>query len=145
MPAGTLVVDVEGTDPDGDALSDWMIIGGNVDVDGDGNPAFTIDPNTGEITINDADDVDFETISSFDLEVTVSDGVLTSAPETITITINDVNEAPVVIDNDVTINENLPNGSIVVNVDGIDPDNDPLSDWMIIGGNVDVDGDGNLL
>ncbi len=90
---GTSVGTVEASDADaGAVLQDWMINGGNTDADSDSNPAFAINSSTGETTVNDADDLIGGT--SFALELTVSDGVNTSASETVTINIGEVNDAP---------------------------------------------------
>ncbi len=68
-------------------------ITGNVNPDGDANPAFTIDSGTGVITVNDPDDLDYETNSSLAITVEVTDGTdLTST--LVTINLNNVNEAP---------------------------------------------------
>ena len=144
-PTGTVVTTIMATDPDGDTPQDFMIIGGNLDVDGDGNLPFSIDPVTGVITVNDPDDLDFENTPCFDLQITASDGMLTSAPETITVCLTNENDnAPVVNDGFVNINENTPNGTFVITVTGSDADGDVLQDFTIVAGNVDVDGDGNL-
>jgi Ca2+-binding RTX toxin-like protein len=87
---GTFVGKVSALDPDSTTLSNWQIIDGNLDVDGDGKDAFAINSNTGNIIVNDADDLDFETNSSFQLQVNVSDGINTSNPGIVTINLNDV-------------------------------------------------------
>ncbi|MEC4892898.1 MAG: cadherin domain-containing protein [Oscillatoria sp. PMC 1051.18] len=72
---GTSVGTVTAEDPDlpPDATLSYVITAGNLDPDGDGVNAFTIDPDTGEITVADAGDLDFETTPNFDLEITVTD------------------------------------------------------------------------
>ncbi|AFZ51431.1 cadherin domain-containing protein [Dactylococcopsis salina] len=67
---GTEVGTVTATDAEGDDLT--FAISGDLDVDGDGEAAFAIDQ-TGLITVNDSDDIDFETQQSFDFEVTAED------------------------------------------------------------------------
>jgi hypothetical protein len=83
---GTVVGTVVATDPDaGDALT-YSITGGT------GQTAFDINSSTGQITVLDEPQLDFETTSSFDLTVEVEDtGLLTDAA-IITINLNDVNE-----------------------------------------------------
>jgi len=63
----------------------WTITAGNVSNDGDADPPFAIDSNTGEITINDTDDINTGNLN-YTLTITVSDGVNTSTPETVQIT-----------------------------------------------------------
>jgi Ca2+-binding RTX toxin-like protein len=84
-PGGTAVGSVTATDIDaGDALI-YAIIAGNISPDGDSNAAFMIDSATGEITVNDRDDLDFETTPFYDLIVAVTDvgGLFDSAAITI--------------------------------------------------------------
>ncbi|MEA5594907.1 cadherin domain-containing protein, partial [Rivularia sp. UHCC 0363] len=105
---GAVVGQVFATDPDGDTLSNWEIIDGNSDVDKDGKPAFAIDSTTGEITVNDADDLDFKNNPSFQLKVRVSDGINTSALANVTININD---APGVLIDETSVTNNRFKGS----------------------------------
>ncbi|MEC4985943.1 MAG: cadherin domain-containing protein [Oscillatoria sp. PMC 1068.18] len=70
---GTSVGTVTAVDPNGDGTLSYAITGGNLDPDADGTNAFTIDAETGAITVADTGDLDFETTPSFDLEVTVTD------------------------------------------------------------------------
>ncbi|WP_066423649.1 esterase-like activity of phytase family protein [Anabaena sp. 4-3] len=76
-PAGTIVGNVLVDDPDSDDdLLTYAITGGNLDLDDDGNPAFVIDSSTGQVQVNDSDDIDidrFEQEPKFDLEITVID------------------------------------------------------------------------
>lgn len=77
-------------DPDGDKLVRWDIISGNIPVDIGFLEPFDIDPFTGEITVN--DNRNFTAETTFVIEITVQDAIsggLTSAPETITINVND--------------------------------------------------------
>ena len=62
------------TTGDDDGLT-WSITGGNTDEDGDNNLPFAIDADTGAITVNDADDLDFETTTSYTLTVQAADDV----------------------------------------------------------------------
>ncbi|MGB3652276.1 MAG: putative Ig domain-containing protein [Rivularia sp. (in: cyanobacteria)] len=86
----TSVGKVSATDADGDFLLDWKIADGNLDVDNDGKAAFSINYITGEIKVNDADDLDFEANPSFQLQVSTSDRTDTSIPTTVTVNLNDV-------------------------------------------------------
>lgn len=51
----------------------------------DGNAALTINSNTGDIVINDIDDLNLVTNSSINLQVNVSDGIATSNNEKVTV------------------------------------------------------------
>ena len=100
---GTSVHTVVAADQDADANGtlSYAITAGNT---GD---AFAINPSTGEITVNDSSPLDFETTSTFSLEVTVTDGGTPALIDTaaITINLNDVNEAPVANDDTGAIDE----------------------------------------
>lgn len=87
---GTSVGTAVATDVDTvGSLQGWTITGGNTD------GIFAINAATGELTIADNTNLDYETTPSYALSVTVSDGVNTSVPQTVTVNIENVNEAPV--------------------------------------------------
>ncbi len=86
----TSVGKVLATDADGDFLLDWKIADGNLDVDNDGKAAFSINYISGEIKVNDADDLDFEANPSFQLQVSASDRTDTSIPTTVTVNLNNI-------------------------------------------------------
>ncbi|RUT06030.1 hypothetical protein DSM106972_032360 [Dulcicalothrix desertica PCC 7102] len=83
---GTVVGTIIATDADaGSTLSNWVIVGGNTDRDGDGRQAFSINNTTGQIIINDSDELNPQTTPSINLQVNVSDGTATSIAEVVTI------------------------------------------------------------
>lgn len=116
----TLIGVVSATDADtvGGPMQNWTITAG------DPAGVFSINPNTGEITIADNTTLDFETTSGYNLSVTVSDGTNTSAIESVAIAIADVNEAPTVTLTPVVTNllETFDTGSptIVARIDVVD-------------------------
>lgn len=69
---GTAVGGVSAFDREEAALN-FAFADGNLDLDEDGRSAFSIDASTGEITVNDVDDIDFDKLSEFDLQVKVTD------------------------------------------------------------------------
>ncbi|MGB3642390.1 MAG: DUF4114 domain-containing protein, partial [Rivularia sp. (in: cyanobacteria)] len=83
----TVVGIVTASDSDNEALK-FALAAGNLDLDKDAKLAFAINPDTGEITVNDKDDIDFETTPQFNLEVTATDtgGLNDSADITINLT-----------------------------------------------------------
>lgn len=116
------------------------------DPDSDTNDPVAINPSTGELTINDPDDIDFELGTSFQFTVVVDDdGDASSDSEVFTITLTNVNdETPVVTAAQVfDINEDVGNGHVVGTIAATDDDdtNDPgfttFSAWTITGGNTD--------
>ena len=86
---GTVVGTVAAIDPDfGDSLSYAIVAawGGGI--------AFAIDNNTGELTVTDSSQLDYETAPMFFLGIRVTDSGLLTDFATITINVNPVNDAP---------------------------------------------------
>ncbi|MCP4471262.1 MAG: cadherin repeat domain-containing protein, partial [Gammaproteobacteria bacterium] len=128
---GTAVGTVVATDPDpGTSFSAWAITAGNT------GTAFAIDGSSGDITVNDGTQLDYETTSSYTLTVRVSDGTLTGTG-TITVDLDDVNETPVVTEATLTVDEDADIGTNIGTAAAIDPDGNSLSGWKIIAGNTD--------
>ncbi|WP_197092639.1 cadherin domain-containing protein [Labilibaculum euxinus] len=120
---------------DGDAtattFSSWTITAGNT------NSVFAINSSTGEITVNDANELDYESITSYSLSITVSDGVNTSAAETVTVDVNAINDnTPVVTaSQSFGIAENIANSGAVGTVLATDGDaGTSFSSWTETGG-----------
>lgn len=97
--------------------------------------AFTIDTGTGEITVVDGTQLDFETTPTFLLTVEVTDGGSVTETATITIDLNDINEAPVVDDQTFTIDENLADDASVGTVAASDVDDSDALTYVITAGN----------
>ena len=110
-------------------FSAWTIVGGET--------VFAID-GSGQITVVDSSQLDREAASSFTLQMTVSDGANTSAAETVTINLTDVNDVlPVVTSGQsFTLAENTANGTAVGTVPATDGDVTPTTfrGWTIVGG-----------
>lgn len=85
-PDATLVGTVVATDPDQDPLT-YSIISGNDD------NAFAINSTTGDLTVNDQTLLDFETTPVFDLMVEADDGNGGMTIASVTIRLNDLDEA----------------------------------------------------
>jgi VCBS repeat-containing protein len=95
---GTAVGTMTAIDSDaGDTLF-YTITDGNSDPDGDSNLAFAITPTTGVITVNDRDDLDFDTTLTFNLTVQVIDegGLFDNAA--IKVSLTNINESPIAAD-----------------------------------------------
>ncbi|QCK14814.1 cadherin domain-containing protein [Mangrovivirga cuniculi] len=140
VPAGTEVVTVDATDPDSDNLL-FKIIGGNID------NAFTIDKNTGLITVNNPDAIDYETNPSFEIIVEVRDRNGNKVQGTIIITVNNVNEPPSISGTDQDVEENTDSGFLLTTLVITDPENN-IETVEITGGNINnafaIDLNGNL-
>ncbi len=126
-PKDMLVGVHTGTDPEGTALT-YSIIGGNTD------NAFSIDPGTGRITVNNSAALDFETIPVFTLTIRATDMGGLSDTALVTISLTDVNEAPVAEDTEFVIPENSPEDTQVGTITASDPEGDDLV-YSIIDGN----------
>lgn len=75
------------TDADtGQTLSGWQIEGGS------GVPVFEIDATSGAISVVDGAALDFETTTSYTLDVSVYDGFRRSETQTVTINVNNLND-----------------------------------------------------
>ncbi|MCP4348480.1 MAG: PKD domain-containing protein, partial [Desulfobacterales bacterium] len=96
--------------------------------------AFEIDSSTGEIRVSDGSLLDYETVTSYALTVSVSDGADTAAA-TITISINNIIEDYIVLDDRTfSVDENSENGTPVgtLSATGTDPG---ILVYSITGGN----------
>ncbi len=128
---GTSVGTVMASDPDaGQALS-YSIISGNT------NGAFTIHATTGVLTVANSSAVNFENTPSFGLIIKVQDNGTgnISSTATITISIADINEIPVITNQSFSIAENSANGTLVGNVVASDPDAGQTKTFSIISEN----------
>ncbi len=118
-PTNTAIGEVFATDPEGESLSYTI-------TDGDADGAFSIDNSSGQITLADSSLIDFENTPSYELTVEVSDGVLVSQAS-VTITIENVNELPVVTDYTFSIAENSANGTALGTIVATDPEGEALA------------------
>jgi len=115
---GTVLGTINGSDVDqGQALT-WTIFSSPVP------GAFAVDPATGVLSVADGSLLNFESRTSIQLAMLLSDNgvpvLATFAP--VTISIADVNEAPNLSDSSFTLDENAGNGTAVGSVAGVDPD-----------------------
>jgi hypothetical protein len=117
----------------------WSIVSGNPDGDSDGNRGFSINASTGELLVNDTDDLDFESFGpTFDLVVSASDGLL-SSEETVTINVTDGADAPVITA--LTPSQTIVNEGVQISLAGTfnDPDVSDLHTVTINWGDGDED------
>ena len=133
---GASIGTVAATDADLTATTyqDWTIAGGNT------NNAFAINSSTGEITVANSSELDYESgATSYTLSLTVSDGTNTSSAETVTINVKDLNDnAPVITSSQLfSVDENSANGASVGTATATDADATATTyqDWTITGGN----------
>ena len=126
---GATVGTVVATASDGGALT-YGIVGGS------SNTAFAIDSATGEVTVADSGQLNFEATPSLTLDVQVDGGAGGVGQATMTIDLNDVNEAPA-IDNQVfNVDENVADGTSLGVVAASDPDAGDALAFSILDGDV---------
>lgn len=126
---GTEVGTVGASDGDGDDVT-FAITGGNT------SSAFSIDPNSGLITVNNSGPLDFEDNNPMTITVTTTDDAIPalSRPATITINFSNVNEAPTIADQNIELEVGSLFGATIGTVSASDPENDPLT-FSIVSGN----------
>lgn len=116
-------------------LNNWAIVNGNI------NSAFTINAESGKLTVANSKALDRETTDLFILEITVSDGLNTSPSQQVIIHLNDVNDVLPVIANGIAfdINEDIPLGTSIGIITASDGDVTPtvFNKWSIVSGNSD--------
>jgi len=115
----TVVVDADADDIDGDPVT-FSISGTDAD-------AFAIDASSGEITF--VSSPDFEAQDSYSLTVTASDDQGNSTDQDITISVNDLDEAPVFANatTDFDFDENVDAGTVVLTPGATDPEGDDIT------------------
>jgi hypothetical protein len=141
---GAVVGTVAASDVDAGQSLSYAFTGGNT------GGAFAIDGATGEITVATPAAVNFETTPTFSLTVQVTDDGTPSLSDTATVTIdlNDLDEAPVIDDATFAVDENVANGTAVGSVPVAEPDANDTYTYNIIGGDPTgvfaIDDAGNL-
>lgn len=130
--SGTAVGTIIASDVDGGQSLTYSITGSSL------AGAFVIHAQTGLITVANAALLNFESVPSVTLTVSVSDsgnpGLSSSAQVTISLT--NVNEAPTITNQTFTLVENSANGTTVGNVVGSDVDAGQSLSYSIISGNM---------
>ncbi len=133
-PVGSTVASLTASDPEGVALSYDII-------DGDPSDQFTID-DSGAVTTS--ANLDFEAVSGYSLTVEISDGTFT-VTETVTVTVLDENEPPVVSPTSGSVPEDVVPGTSVTLLAASDPEAAAVT-YTIVGGDPDsrfaIDGSG---
>lgn len=132
---GTVVGTVLATDADADTtLSGWQIDGGS------GVPVFAIDAASGAISVIDSSVLDFETTTSYTLNVSVFDGFRRSEPVAVSVNVVNTNDnAPVIgaaqkFDVDGGVRNMLGNMAASDADDANQPGFTQLQNWQVVGG-----------
>jgi hypothetical protein len=128
---GTAVGTITATDPDQGQTLTFTILQGN------SSGAFTLESSTGILRVANNQHINYEINPSFTLSVKVQDNGAGSLSDTsiVTISVGNVNEAPVVSNQTYSINSNSTNGTIVGTVIATDPDLNQALNYVITNGN----------
>jgi hypothetical protein len=130
-PQQTRVGSINYSDPDFGQLHSFTIIGGNY------RDAFIINPQNGEIWVNNVSAIDYELNSSIPITILITDngsGTLTDTAE-ILCTIIDVNEAPVIDNQYFSLSSAATIGTVAGVVTAFDPDLPGGISYSLIEGN----------
>ena len=132
---GTLVGTYSGSDVDGDTLT--------YSLDDSAGGRFTIDADTGEITVADASQLDFETANSHSITVKIDDGMSTTL-HSLQIELSDINEAPTGTDNTISILEDGSRSFSAADFGFSDPEGGELRSILLVtrpsGGTLELNG-----
>ena len=106
--------------------------------------AFALNSSTGDVTVANVAQLNYETLSSrwddpatFELFVTITDAAAPSLNESIrvVVTVSDVNEAPLITGGSITMLDHSQVGTRVLTVTGSDPDDYQFPLFSIVAGN----------
>ncbi|MFH1119554.1 MAG: cadherin domain-containing protein [Bacteroidota bacterium] len=129
IPSGRYVCKVIATDQDpGDTFQSYIMAGNT-------NNAFKMQAYTSRIFVDNASALNFEVTPVYYLTVRCVDNHGAYSEQIITINIEDVNEAPVVLNQNFTVSENAPNGTLIGKVEATDPDHGQVLRYTITAGN----------
>lgn len=121
--AGNIGSPLAATDGDGDTVQDWTLVSITPSSPA---PYFSVDASSGQISLTSvgAAALDYETQTVYTLTLTVSDGANTSAPETVTLSVQDIDdEAPQVTANTgLIVNEGGSFTLTISQLNATDPD-----------------------
>jgi hypothetical protein len=128
---GTTVGTVIAADPDAGQVLSYSILSGNV------NGAFSINASNGVLTVANEAALNFELSPSFALVIKVQDNGIgnLNSQATLTISLLDVNEEPVINNQLFSITENSPNATYIGTVIATDPDSGQTMTFSIASGN----------
>ena len=123
---GTIIA----TDVDAGDTRTFTVTGGT------GATAFSVAAATGQITVADSAQLDFETTPSFTLNITVTDAGALTATAVVTITLTNVNEPPAIDTGrgspvTVSMDEDGAPTAFALTLDASDPDADATITWSI--------------
>ncbi len=129
--SGTVVGRIPGVDPDGEAALTYAIVRGNDD------NAFTINEQTGEIRVANGAALDFEQTPQRQIGIQARDAQGDIGTADVQIELTDVNEPPVVGNQEFALPANIEAGAVIGTILVNDPDHGELLTFGITDGNDD--------
>ncbi|MFG0267586.1 MAG: cadherin domain-containing protein [Rhodopirellula sp. JB055] len=138
LPAGTEIMVQQADDADqpvdGGVPLLYEIIGGNSD-------GLVVESSTGHLTVTGEADLDFETEPNRIITMRITDAAGAKTTNRITLSLRDINEAPVVEDTPLMVTEDVPAGSAIGRVKAFDPDiaHDQTLTFELVGGEAQND------
>ncbi|HEU4600421.1 MAG TPA: endo-1,4-beta-xylanase [Steroidobacteraceae bacterium] len=132
---GAAVGTVVATDVDTDqTLSGWQIDGGS------GVSLFQIDAATGALTVIDSNSLDFESATSYTLNVSVYDGYRRSESQTVTVNVRNLNDNTPVITGPASFPIDGGSRNVIGTMNATDADDANQAgfttfNWQVVGGN----------
>jgi VCBS repeat-containing protein len=137
-PASTIIYTATATDPDAGDTITWSLTGTDAAL-------LSIDA-SGNVTLNAS--ADFEAKSSYSFNVVATDGGGLSDSQTVTLSVNDVNETPTVTSGDsASVDENAATSTVVYAAVAADPDAGDTITWSLSGADaalLSIDAGGNV-
>ncbi|WP_165440551.1 cadherin domain-containing protein [Rubripirellula amarantea] len=110
---GTAIGMIVASDPDSQNLV--------FSIEGENEFGLVIDSQTGELSVGPSSSLNFEAVNAFTLNVAATDG-FAARTAVVTVDVLDRNEAPIVSSSDFRIAEGTAGGTVIGEVDAIDPD-----------------------
>ena len=126
---GTPLGIVSASDPDAGDVLTFSITGGS------GNGIFTVNSDTGQITVANQGQLDFETAQSYGLNLRVTDSGGLSDMGVVTVNVTNVNEPPEIANQSFSVLESAGNGAFVGLIAASDPDLGDTLSFQITAGN----------
>ena len=123
------------------ASNPYQLVSGNED------GVFALDTSTGEITVADSSQLDYEAITdTYQLELQVTDGNNQTYTKQVAINVTDVNETPIISDDNdnFSVVEESAVGTVIGTIEATDPDAGDSLYYRITSGNDDNDPSPNI-
>ncbi|HLO90422.1 MAG: cadherin domain-containing protein [Chloroflexota bacterium] len=128
---GTLIGNIIAADPDQNQTLTYTITSGN------NNQVFLLNSSTGALTVQNSQYLNFESTSIYTLGVRIQDNAATPLYDNISVTVSvqNINEPPLVSNQTFQINSTSPNGTLVGNINASDPDLNQVLTYINTSGN----------